>query len=70
MFKDFKTPSKIVVIVFSLIYVFFLADTWPEVFDDSGARSDWGWSHDYDLAKLVRATVTGIDPDNAHLRTL
>jgi len=48
----------------------FLADTWPEVFDDSGARSDWGWSHEYDLAKLVRAMVTGIDPNNAYLRTL
>ena len=25
------------------------AETWPEVFDDSEARADWGWKHDHDL---------------------
>ncbi|CAL4121781.1 unnamed protein product [Meganyctiphanes norvegica] len=29
-----------------------IADTWPEVFDDSEARKDWGWAHDYDLSDL------------------
>lgn len=29
------------------------ADTWPEVFDDSEARSDWGWRHDYNLEAMV-----------------
>lgn len=45
------------------------ADTWPEVFDDSGARADWGWSHEYDLPRLVETMVTRIDPNNAQLRT-
>ena len=45
------------------------ADTWPEVFDDSGARADWGWSHDYDLPRLVETMVTRIDPNTAKLRT-
>jgi len=26
-----------------------IAETWPEVFDDSEARADWGWKHDHDL---------------------
>ncbi|XP_002735491.2 L-threonine 3-dehydrogenase, mitochondrial-like [Saccoglossus kowalevskii] len=31
-----------------------IADSWPQVFDDSGARNDWGWSHHYDLEKMVQ----------------
>lgn len=46
-----------------------IADTWPEVFDDSGARADWGWSHDYNLTRLVETMVTRIDPNNPRLRT-
>ena len=30
-----------------------IADDWPQVFDDSEARKDWGWKHEYDLDKLV-----------------
>ena len=30
-----------------------IADDWPQVFDDSEARNDWGWKHEYDLDKLV-----------------
>lgn len=30
-----------------------IADTWPMIFDDSNARQDWGWKHDYHLADLV-----------------
>lgn len=30
-----------------------IADSWPQVFDDSEARADWGWKHQYDLDKLV-----------------
>ena len=35
-----------------------VADSWPEVLDDSHARADWGWNHDYDLEKMVREMVT------------
>ncbi|XP_077991323.1 L-threonine 3-dehydrogenase, mitochondrial-like [Glandiceps talaboti] len=31
-----------------------IADSWPQVFDDAGARNDWGWDHEYDLAKMVK----------------
>jgi threonine 3-dehydrogenase len=30
-----------------------IADSWPQVFDDSEARKDWGWKHEYDMDKLV-----------------
>ena len=52
-----------------IIFTLSTADTWPEVFDDSGARADWGWSHDYNLTRLVETMVTRIDPNNPRLRT-
>ena len=29
-----------------------ILDSWPSVLDDSNARKDWGWSHEYDLASM------------------
>jgi nucleoside-diphosphate-sugar epimerase len=31
-----------------------IADSWPRSIDDSKARSDWGWSHRYDLRAMVQ----------------
>lgn len=31
-----------------------IADSWPNSLDDSAARSEWGWSPDYDLPAMVR----------------
>jgi len=43
--------------------LFLVADSWPEMFDDTSARSDWGWKHDYGLPELVQAMLnfTGSD---------
>ncbi len=30
-----------------------IADTWPKTIDDSAAREEWGWKHDYNLEKMV-----------------
>lgn len=30
-----------------------IADSWPQSIDDSVARKDWGWKHEYDLAKMT-----------------
>ena len=38
---------NVIVSIFS-----FLADSWPQVFDDSNARDDWGWEPEYDLSKM------------------
>ena len=35
-----------------------IADSWPKSIDDSVARADWGWQHEYDLSKM---TVTMIE---------
>lgn len=34
-----------------------IADSWPMDFDDSNARKDWGWKHDYDLPELVQTML-------------
>jgi nucleoside-diphosphate-sugar epimerase len=30
-----------------------IADSWPSVIDDSKARADWGWQHQYTLSAIV-----------------
>ncbi len=30
-----------------------IADSWPQSIDDSAAREEWGWRHEYDLAAMV-----------------
>jgi nucleoside-diphosphate-sugar epimerase len=34
-----------------------LADSWPDSIDDSRARSDWGWAHQYDTRLLVEKMI-------------
>lgn len=37
-----------------------IADSWPSSINDSRAREDWGWEHDYDLPKLTEAMLKGL----------
>jgi nucleoside-diphosphate-sugar epimerase len=30
-----------------------IADSWPQSIDDSVARKDWGWKHEFDLKKMT-----------------
>ncbi|HRQ49457.1 MAG TPA: NAD-dependent epimerase, partial [Agriterribacter sp.] len=30
-----------------------IADSWPQSIDDSMARKDWGWKHEYDLSGIT-----------------
>ncbi|MBZ4187557.1 NAD-dependent epimerase/dehydratase family protein [Niabella beijingensis] len=30
-----------------------IADSWPQSIDDTVARNDWGWKHEYDLAAMT-----------------
>ena len=31
-----------------------IADSWPKSIDDSVARKEWGWKHDYDLSAMTK----------------
>lgn len=31
-----------------------IAESWPQVIDDSRARADWGWKHEFDLHAMVK----------------
>ncbi len=35
-----------------------IADSWPDSIDDSQARTDWGWQHEYDLSKMTEVMLT------------
>ena len=37
-----------------------IALSWPSVIDDSFARNDWGWEHNFDLKKTTLEMVNGI----------
>jgi nucleoside-diphosphate-sugar epimerase len=37
-----------------------IADSWPKSIDDSQARRDWGWSHQYDLKKMTKIMFNGL----------
>jgi len=41
-----------------------IADSWPKTIDDSQARKDWGWRHEYNLPKMTRLMLEklGIKP--------
>lgn len=40
------------------------ADGWPMALEDSAARRDWGWKHEYDLPDLVQTMLTHITMGN------
>ena len=37
-----------------------IADSWPQRLDDSAAREQWGWSHEYDLEAMVSVMLEGV----------
>ncbi|KAF7214900.1 L-threonine 3-dehydrogenase, mitochondrial isoform X1 [Nothobranchius furzeri] len=37
-----------------------IADGWPKALDDSAARRDWGWKHEYELPELVQTMLTHV----------
>jgi nucleoside-diphosphate-sugar epimerase len=34
-----------------------IADSWPKNIDDSAARNDWGWDHQFDLEKMTEDMI-------------
>ncbi|MEM9998633.1 MAG: NAD-dependent epimerase/dehydratase family protein, partial [Bacteroidota bacterium] len=39
-----------------------IADTWPRSVDDALARTDWGWTPEYDLDGMVRDMLARLSP--------
>ena len=37
-----------------------IAESWPRTIDDSKAREDWGWQHEYTLDKMVDDMMTNL----------
>ena len=37
-----------------------IADSWPSSIDDTRAREDWGWKHEFDLEKMTVEMLEGV----------
>ncbi len=37
-----------------------IADSWPNGMDDSAARQEWGWQHEYDLPRTVEIMISAL----------
>src|SRR5690554_1910254 len=37
-----------------------IADSWPSSIDDSEARQDWGWKHDFDMEKMTQVMLENL----------
>lgn len=38
-----------------------IAESWPSSIDDTAARKDWGWKHDFDLDRMTRTMLKGVE---------
>lgn len=39
-----------------------IADSWPNSIDDSFARKDWNWQHQYNLEAITKEMINGLKP--------
>ena len=37
-----------------------IADSWPASIDDSAARTDWGWKHNYDITSMTKVMLDSL----------
>ena len=37
-----------------------IADSWPQVIDDSKARQDWKWNHQFDLSLMTKEMLDNL----------
>lgn len=37
-----------------------IADSWPQIIDDTAARNDWNWQHDFDLETMTQEMLTNL----------
>ncbi|WP_075343734.1 NAD-dependent epimerase/dehydratase family protein [Tenacibaculum agarivorans] len=41
-----------------------IADSWPQIIDDSNARLDWNWNHSFDLKTMTKEMLKNIQSEN------
>lgn len=51
------------------ILFLFTADSWPQSFDDSNARREWGWKHEYDLELMCQTMIEALAPKHTEKRS-
>ncbi|APG66138.1 NAD-dependent epimerase [Tenacibaculum todarodis] len=44
-----------------------IADSWPQIIDDSTARGDWNWQHKFDLKSMTNDILKNLKAQNQHL---
>lgn len=44
-----------------------IADSWPSSIDDSVARKDWNWQHDFDLESMTKEMLTNLEKKYADI---
>lgn len=42
-----------------------IAKSWPQSIDDSVARADWGWKHEYDLPAITKDMLENLQKQNS-----
>jgi nucleoside-diphosphate-sugar epimerase len=42
-----------------------IADTWPEFINDSFARKDWNWQHEFDLKSMTADIIKNLKTQKA-----
>ncbi|MGV3657768.1 MAG: NAD-dependent epimerase/dehydratase family protein, partial [Chitinophagaceae bacterium] len=45
-----------------------IANSWPQSIDDSVARTDWGWKHQYDLITMTSDMLQNLNHDSHDLQ--
>jgi nucleoside-diphosphate-sugar epimerase len=45
-----------------------IADSWPDMLDDSCARAEWGWRPEYDLPRVTREMIARVSEKLAELK--
>ncbi|WP_369048413.1 NAD-dependent epimerase/dehydratase family protein [Tenacibaculum sp. UWU-22] len=38
-----------------------IAESWPQIIDDSSAREDWNWRHTFDLSAMTKDIITSLE---------
>tara|TARA_B100000768_G_C11244997_1_gene361345 strand:+ start:115 stop:1056 length:942 start_codon:yes stop_codon:yes gene_type:complete len=60
IFKEIKKHIPTFTITYKTDFRQKIADSWPQSIDDSQARSDWGWAHEFNLETMTKDILNSI----------